>query len=90
VAVHHAGAVGGLLFYVMDEVTGESLRQRLNREGARSPEDARAITADIAAALGTGSRAGFVHRDVQRENVLLDSATGSRRGRGSRSARRPT
>ena len=74
--MHHASAAGGVLFYVMDEVSGESLRQRLNREGALSREDARAITSDIAAALGAASRAGCVHRDVKPENVLLDAASG--------------
>ena len=41
VTVHNAGNVGGLLYYVMDEIPGESLRQRLNRDGSSIPRTRR-------------------------------------------------
>jgi len=76
VTVHHAGAVAGHLYYVMDHVPGQSLRQRLNGEGPLHPDDVRAIAGDIAAALEAANAAGFVHRDVKPENILLDAVTG--------------
>ena len=76
VAVHTAGNADGLLYYVMDEVEGESLRQRLVREQRLDPPTVARIVADLAAALDAAGRAGVVHRDVKPENVLLDQATG--------------
>ncbi|MFL5520035.1 MAG: protein kinase domain-containing protein [Gemmatimonadales bacterium] len=76
VTVHAAGGADGLLYYVMDQVPGESLRDRLRREPQLPLEDARRITAQLASALDTAARAGLVHRDVKPENILLDAASG--------------
>jgi serine/threonine protein kinase len=76
VAVHAAGNTGGMLYYVMDAVEGESLRQRLGRERRLDPATVTRILADLSAALVAAGRAGVVHRDVKPENVLLDQATG--------------
>jgi eukaryotic-like serine/threonine-protein kinase len=76
VAVHAAGTTEGLLYYVMDQVEGESLRERLARDGRLDPATASRIVADVATALDAAGGAGVVHRDVKPENVLLDRATG--------------
>jgi serine/threonine-protein kinase len=76
VAVHAAGTADGLLYYVMDEIAGESLRQRLARDGRLDPAEAGRITADLAQALDAAARAGVVHRDVKPENVLIESGSG--------------
>ncbi len=76
VTVHAAGTAQGLLYYVMDEVEGESLRQRLSRDGKLPTDEVARIVADLAAALDAAGRAGVVHRDVKPENVLLESGSG--------------
>ncbi|HEX2217755.1 MAG TPA: protein kinase [Gemmatimonadales bacterium] len=76
VAVHAAGTAQGLLYYVMDEVEGETLRERLDREGRLSVADVVRIVADLASALDAAARAGVVHRDVKPENVLLERGSG--------------
>jgi serine/threonine-protein kinase len=76
VAVHTAGEATGLVYYVMDYVAGESLRQRMLREGKLPVEAVSAIVADIADALNAAGQAGLVHRDVKPENVLLDATSG--------------
>src|SRR3954466_15831410 len=48
VAVHAAGSADGLLYYVMDEVAGESLRQRLVRQGRLSIDQTARIVSDLA------------------------------------------
>jgi len=75
VAVYSAGAFEGLLYYVMDQVPGESLRDLLQREGRLPPELTSRLAADIAAALDTAGRAGIVHRDIKPENILIEHTT---------------
>ncbi len=69
--LHDSGAADGLLFYVMPFVLGESLRARLNREGAMDLAATLAIAEEVADALSYAHRQSVVHRDVKPENVLL-------------------
>ncbi|HXI20215.1 MAG TPA: serine/threonine-protein kinase, partial [Gemmatimonadales bacterium] len=70
-AVHDSGQVGGLLYYVMPYVEGESLRQRLTRERRVPVDDAVRIAREVADALGYAHRRGVVHRDIKPANILL-------------------
>jgi TolB-like protein/Tfp pilus assembly protein PilF/tRNA A-37 threonylcarbamoyl transferase component Bud32 len=66
-----SGEAAGFLYYVMPYIAGESLRQRLAREGTLPvPESARLLR-EIADALAKAHREGIVHRDIKPENVLL-------------------
>ena len=76
VAIHTAGETTGVFYYVMDFVPGESLRQRLTREGRLPVGEVIRIVADLADGLNAAGEAGLVHRDVKPENILLDQATG--------------
>jgi serine/threonine-protein kinase len=64
-------AAGGLPFYVMPFVEGESLRERLDREGELPVDEGLRILREIADALAHAHRRGIVHRDIKPENVLL-------------------
>jgi serine/threonine protein kinase/tetratricopeptide (TPR) repeat protein len=69
--LHDSGEADGFLYYVMPYVAGESLRQRLTREGRLSVEDALQLTGDVAGALSYAHEHGVVHRDIKPENILL-------------------
>jgi eukaryotic-like serine/threonine-protein kinase len=69
--VHDSGEADGLLWYTMPVVEGESLRQRLAREGALPLEDAVRIGRSVAEALDFAHTRGVVHRDIKPENILL-------------------
>jgi eukaryotic-like serine/threonine-protein kinase len=66
---------GGVLFYTMPFVEGESLRQRLAREGALPLADSVRLLSDAAGALAYAHRTGIVHRDIKPENILLSDGS---------------
>ena len=68
-----SGRAGDLLFYVMPYVEGESLRDRLTRDGQLPVDEAVKFIAEIADGLGYAHRSGIIHRDVKPENVLVSS-----------------
>jgi serine/threonine protein kinase len=71
VPVHDSGSIDGQPYYVMPYVDGESLRDRLEREGQLAVGDALAIARDVAEALTYAHDRGVVHRDIKPENILL-------------------
>ena len=66
-----SGQAGGLIYYVMPYVEGETLRRRLEREKQLPIDEAVGLTANVAAALDYAHRHGVVHRDIKPENVLF-------------------
>jgi len=59
-----SGSVDGSLYYVMPYVEGESLRERLEREGQLPVDEAVAIARDVAAALEFAHGQGVIHRGM--------------------------
>lgn len=71
VPLSESGHAGGVPYYIMPYVEGESLYSRLQRERQLPLEAALQITHDVAAALGYAHGRGVLHRDVKPENILL-------------------
>jgi eukaryotic-like serine/threonine-protein kinase len=71
VPLHAADSAGGTSYYTMPFVAGETLRERLAREGPLPVEDATRIWRDILDALGHAHAHGIVHRDIKPGNILL-------------------
>jgi len=69
--LHDSGEAGGFLYYVMPFVEGQSLRERLAREGALPVGDAVRILRDVVDALTEAHAHGVVHRDIKPENIML-------------------
>jgi eukaryotic-like serine/threonine-protein kinase len=66
-----SGAAGGLLYYVMPYVEGESLRARLDREKQLPVDEAVRLATAVLAALDYAHGHSVVHRDLKPENILL-------------------
>jgi tetratricopeptide (TPR) repeat protein len=71
--LHDSGEIDGLLFYVMPYVEGESLRERLARDGSLPLEEALGIAREVADALAYAHARNVVHRDIKPGNVLLQA-----------------
>ncbi|MDJ0383350.1 Stk1 family PASTA domain-containing Ser/Thr kinase [Streptomyces sp. G-G2] len=71
VGVFDQGTDGPYVFLAMEYVSGCTLRDVLRERGALQPRAALDILEPVLAALGAAHRAGFVHRDMKPENVLI-------------------
>ncbi|MEU0006347.1 Stk1 family PASTA domain-containing Ser/Thr kinase [Streptomyces sp. NPDC006314] len=71
VQVFDQGTDGSYVYLAMEYVPGCTLRDVLRRRGAVQPRAALDILEPVLAALGAAHRAGFVHRDMKPENVLI-------------------
>lgn len=73
VTVHDIGEHGDLVYYAMALVEGESLAQRLAREGPLSTRQAAACLRTLAEAVDYAHRLGVLHLDLKPANVILGS-----------------
>jgi serine/threonine protein kinase len=71
VSVFDFGIDGDLAYLVMELVEGETLAQRLKREGALGVSSTLAIMLPILAAVAQLHAHGIVHRDIKPANILL-------------------
>lgn len=73
IAVHDAGQnkSNGMYYLVMDYVSGGSVRELLRSGGSLPPEQALAVTGQVASALNEAYRHNMVHRDIKPDNIMF-------------------
>jgi serine/threonine protein kinase/tetratricopeptide (TPR) repeat protein len=69
--LHDSGDEAGVLWFAMPLVQGDTLRDRLDREGKLAVDEAVRVIGEVADALDYAHRHGIVHRDIKPENILL-------------------
>jgi len=70
--VSFAGEAAGLVYYAMPRVRGQTLRERLRRDGALPVADALRVFAEVGRGLHYAHEHGVVHRDVKPANIMLE------------------
>ncbi len=71
VTLHEVGSYHHLHYLIFELVDGESLKDKLQREGALSVKDAVILTSQILAGVAYLHENGIVHRDLSPANILL-------------------
>jgi serine/threonine-protein kinase len=69
--LHDSGDAEGFLYYVMPYEEGQSLREKLAREGELPIVEAVRILRDVVDALTHAHKHNVVHRDIKPDNVML-------------------
>ncbi|HEV8453414.1 MAG TPA: protein kinase, partial [Gemmatimonadales bacterium] len=76
VPIHSVGEGGGLVYFVMGYVDGESVAARIRRRGQLPVEEARRIMKETADALSAAHSLSVIHRDIKPDNILLEGTRG--------------
>src|SRR5258705_9589104 len=76
VPIHTAHEVGDFVFFTMAYVAGQTLAQRVATRGPLGPEEGARLLAEVGEALAYAHARGIVHRDVNPDNILIETATG--------------
>ncbi|MFC1639346.1 serine/threonine-protein kinase [Gemmatimonadota bacterium] len=69
--LHDSGEADGFLYYVMPYIEGDTLRQRVEKEGELPVAEAVRIIREVVDALAFAHSKGVVHRDIKPDNVML-------------------
>jgi serine/threonine-protein kinase len=76
VPIHHVDASQGTICFVMAYVEGETLGERVRRDGPLPPSEAGRIIREVAWALAYAHGRGVIHRDIKPDNILLERGSG--------------
>ena len=71
IRIYGSGREQGLLWTAMELAEGESLRERLRREGRLSVTDTIAVGRQVLAALVAAHDKDVLHRDIKAENIVV-------------------
>ncbi len=72
VPIYDVGEQKGIAYIVMPLIEGESLRARMERDGAMPVDEVRRILTEAASGLAAAHDAGVIHRDIKPENIMLE------------------
>lgn len=75
VPIHSVEEAGRFVFFAMAFVDGETLGDRIRRQGRLAPREAARILREVAWALGYAHAQRVIHRDIKPENILLERGT---------------
>lgn len=75
VPIYSVDERGGLVYFVMALVDGESLGARLAR-GRPGVEETRSVLRDVADALAYAHAHGVIHRDIKPDNIIIQGEDG--------------
>lgn len=70
-ALFDSGEAEGFLYYVMPYIKGNTLRDRIDKEGELPVNEATRLIREVADALAFAHSQGVVHRDIKPDNVML-------------------
>ena len=73
VSIYHVGTEGELAYIAMQWTPGETLEQRLKREGLLPVDQVRMIGQQISFGLSVAHKKGLIHRDIKPANIWLET-----------------
>ena len=72
VTIHAVDEDAGHPYLVMQYVAGQSLQEKLNRNGALGVKEILRIGMQVASGLAAAHKEGLIHRDIKPANLLLE------------------
>jgi tetratricopeptide (TPR) repeat protein len=72
VRIHDFNEADGIKYFTMEYIEGESLKERIRRQGRLTTGEALPIIRQILSALQEAHERGVIHRDLKPQNIMLD------------------